>query len=119
PIGGLAILAVEGRVADAEPVLGHAGLDQPMRGVLLGCATRGAPVAVGDVTVRVEVGHPVMALDEQSGGYVYRRQGAPPSLDVGGGTDEEGRRRIERCRRRAVPRPLVAEARRDAHAVEL
>ena len=58
--------------------------------------------------------HAVVTLHEQTGRHVHERQGAAPSTDVRRRADEAGARRIERGRRRAVPGPLVADARGDA-----
>src|SRR5262245_61482959 len=73
-IGRYAILAVDSRVADAKPVLRNTGLDQPMRGVLLGRTTCGAPIPVGHVAWCIEVCPTVVTLDEQPGGHVHQRQ---------------------------------------------
>ena len=119
PVCRLAILAVERRVAIAEPVLGDAALDQPLHGVLLGCAVGGPPVAVHDVARITVAGLVPVALDEQPGRDMHQREAKAPNLDVRQRTDEGRRSWIQRHRCRPVLGPLVADAGSNAHAIEL
>src|SRR5262249_3653299 len=119
PIIGNAVFAINRRVAIPEEVLRDTGLDQPMIGRLLvgGALTPVAARRADDVAT--EVGMVVVALDEQAGRHVHRRQGEAPDRDVGLVADEGRSRRIDHTWGGNVGRALVADRTREAEALEL